>query len=210
VAGGATEIFVRDGHMGGGNFIDGLLDGRAHLLAKGQPLPEGVVAGMRIGAHTMGGVLNAFLDHTCWHGHVFSIHVNGRAFGEIGLEAARLGQHGIPLVAVSGCEMACKEARDFVGELAFAPVKRAVGRSRAVLVEPDEAHQRIRDAAEQGLARVGEIAPFRVIFPVEMIEVYCRTELADRAAQKGDDVERIDARTVRKIAHAADEPAFAL
>jgi len=200
--GGASGVYVTDGHMGGGNFLEGRLHSAAALLPKGAPYPTDISAGLFIGCHAMAGTMNAFLDHTGWHKHVFSLTINGRLFGEIGRFAARLGHVGCPLVMVSGCEAACKEARDFAGEVEFASVKRALGRNAALLVPLDEARRRIRLAASRAMKRAADLKPFRPLFPAEVVQVLCGTELAE-LAMKREGVERVDARTVRKIAATA-------
>ena len=112
--GGATEVYVEDGHGGGGNFIMELLDPRAiyadEVECKTNAHQKSADAIMMIGAHAMAGTQNAFLDHTqssiAWHDFT----INGRKHGEVGQAAIFAGAFGIPMIMVSGDLAACAEA----------------------------------------------------------------------------------------------------
>jgi len=202
-AGGAEHVTVLDSHGGGGNFILDMLDPRAENDTK----PNGKWWGIMdesyhgtffIGAHAMAGTMNGFLDHTQSSMSWFEYSVNGRPMGELGQWAIVSGHFGIPALMMSGDERACAEAQDFFHPIETAAVKRGVGRNRAELVDPGEARGRIREAARRAMAHVGVAKPFVPIKPMEIILRLYRSDYADAmAAHEG--VERIDARTVRKV-----------
>ncbi len=202
--GGATRVMVRDGHGGGPNFIPELL----HPRAEEDPRPaarwwgqmdSSFDATLVVGAHAMAGTQDAFLDHTqssvSWHDYT----VNGRRMGELGQWAIIAGHFGVPLLMVSGDLAACSEARGLVQPVETAVVKEGVGRNSARLVPLDEARRRIREAARKAVALIGSAAPLRVETPLEIVLRFNRSDYCDRAAaQPG--IERLDARTIRKIA----------
>ena len=115
--GGATEVWVRDGHGGGRNFTAADLDPRAKFDTtpdwRSGVLNESFSAIFTVGAHAMSGTQNAFYDHTqsseTWHDFI----VNGRKWGELAQYASVAGHYRIPMVFVTGDEAACSEARTF-------------------------------------------------------------------------------------------------
>jgi D-aminopeptidase len=77
-----------------------------------------------------------------------------------------------------------------------------VGRNSAVLVDLKEAEERIREAARRSIALIGKAKPFRPTLPMEIILELYRTDYCDEFARRPG-VERLDARTVRKVANNA-------
>lgn len=201
-AGGADHVTVLDSHGGGGNFILGLLDPRAENDTKPNKkwwgiMDESYDATFFIGAHAMAGTMNGFLDHTQSSASWYNYSVNGRRMGELAQWAMVAGAFDVPMAMVSGDEAACIEARQFFHPLETATVKRGVGRNRAELVDPEEARERIREAARKAIAIVPQTRPFVPIKPMEIILEFVRADYCDACTSR--DVERIDARTVRKV-----------
>jgi len=198
--GGAGQVFVCDGHAGGGNFIHGLLDPRAVISAGGmsKQLDENFDAVMFIGAHAMAGTLNGFLDHTQNSRQWYNYYVNGKRTGELGQWGMMAGQYKLPVVMVSGDQAACFEARQFFGHISCAVVKHGIGRNSAELVPEEEAVALIKNAAARAMELIGEIKPYMPLLPLDIkLELY-RSDFCDEAAKKPG-VERLDARTVRKV-----------
>ena len=208
-AGGATEVIALDSHGGGNNFILDMLDHRAQNDTKPNRkwwgiMDEQCAATYFIGAHAMAGTINGFLDHTQSSLAWFHYIVNGRRIGELGQWAMVASNWGIPLVMMSGDEAACVEAHQFFRPCKTAAVKRGIGRQRAEALPLEEARQRIWQAAHDAIAIIPEAKPFCPQKPMEIITVYTRADYADNAAASGN-VDRIDARTVRKVTSEALE-----
>ena len=202
-AGGATEVIVLDSHGGGGNFRLDMLDPRAHNDTKPNKKWWGIMdercdATYFIGAHAMAGTINGFLDHTQSSMAWFNYYINGRKVGELGQWALVAGNWGIPLVMVSGDEAACVEAHQFFDPCMTAAVKRGTERQRAVALPLEEARQRIWQAAHDAIEIVHEAKPYCPQKPMEIICEFTRADYCDSAARSGK-VDRIDARTVRKL-----------
>ena len=107
----------------------------------------------------------------------------------------------VRLRMVSGDEAACVKARAFLGDIECAVVKYGVGRNNARLVDLDEALNRIRTAARNSLKLIGKIKPYKPLMPLEIkLELY-RSDMCDEIDKRCENVERLDARTVRKIVH---------
>jgi D-amino peptidase len=197
--GGASHVYVCDGHAGGKNFDVKKLDKRASLvrLSRAELDFNKIDAFMHVGAHAMAGTHNAFYDHTqsslTWHDY----YVNGRKCGELAQGAIFAGVFDAPYVMVSGDAAACFEARQFFGDIECAIVKYADGRNTAHSIDLDAALVNIHDAAMRGVKLVNKIKPFKPTFPLEIKVEFNRSDYCDSAAQRPGN-ERIDARTIRK------------
>jgi len=198
--GGATRVFVCDGHGGGNNFIHHLLDPRAEVSTGSmcKQLDKPLDAVMFVGAHAMAGTLNGFLDHTQDSRKWYNYYVNGRKTGELGQWGIMAGHYQLPVVMVSGDQAACTEARQFFGYIPCAAVKHGIGRNKAELVPEETAAVLIKEAAAISIALIKEVKPYMPLLPLDIrLELY-RSDFCDELAEKPG-VERLDARTVRKI-----------
>jgi D-amino peptidase len=201
-AGGATHVTVSDGHCTGKNFDISLLDPRAELdEARGEKMDAGYDGAFIIGAHAMAGTLNGFLDHTQSSKTWFNYYINGERASEQHQWAGRLAYFGIPLIMVSGDAAACEEAKTFLNPVECIAVKRGIGRNRAeLLYGNDAALGAIRETAKRAMKLVGKAKPYEIKYPAEIkLELY-RSDYCDEFCESHD-VERLDARTVRKTVH---------
>lgn len=202
--GGATHVTVLDSHGGGGNFILDMLDERAVNDTKPNGKWWGILddsydGTLFIGAHAMAGTINAFLDHTQSSQSWYNYYLNGRKSGELAQWATVAGHFGVPMLMVAGDEAACAEARAFFAPLETAAVKQGLGRNTALGYPPEEARERIAQAASRAISLVGKATPFRPISPMEIkLELY-RSDMCDEMLAKWPGAERPDARTIRRI-----------
>ena len=201
---GAAEVYVVDGHGSGYNFIPELLHPCA-IQVRGKDWEDVIRTGcdayLEIGCHAMPGTLNGFLDHCQSSKSWYNYKVNGRPCGEIAQGALFAGAFGVPFVMASGDDAACLEARAFLGNIETASVKTGIGRNRARCIPLEEAEARIRAAACRGVQRRGEIRPYRVLMPMELqLELY-RSDMADALCAAQPQLERVDARCVRRVVH---------
>jgi len=196
LAAGATEILVNDSHGSMRNLIIEDLNPAARLIS-GSPKLMSMMEGLDgsfdavffIGYHaraTTPGVLN----HT-YTGSLLEYRVNGQVFGETGMNAATAGEHGVPVVLVTGDGTVCAEARALLGDVETVAVKEHVGRYAANSLHPQRARALIREAAERALRDLGRIEPFRVTRPVRVELKFNSTALADGACLMPG-VERVD------------------
>jgi len=206
-AGGADHVTVLDSHGGGNNFDLNLLDKRAEFDTKPNKKWWGIIDASYygtffIGAHAMAGTLNGFLDHTQSSASVYNYYINGRKTGELGQWAMVCAHYGVPLIMMSGDLAAAAEASQFFPGVETAAVKTGVSRSRAKLVPCEIALELIRKAAKRAVEKPDEdrIKPFAPLLPMELKLEFTRADYCDYAAS-GPGVERIDARTARKISH---------
>ena len=184
-AAGATEILVHDG-----GFIRD--HGPIGLTLHYDQLPRGVRialglnpmktvvdesfdAAFLLGHHAMAGVQDGVMAHTFSYVTVKRMILNGGVIGEIGIEALQLGAFGIPVVLVSADEAGCREAREWLGGVEVAPVKRGLATHSAISLHPADACDLIRERATAALRRLDDFKPFRMEPPFEL-RVECHTE----------------------------------
>lgn len=140
---------------------------------------DGLAGVALIGIHAMNGAENAFysytVNETAWHEY----YLNGKMLGDIGLAAAYFGAFGIPVVAVSGDEAACNEAKNLLGNLPRAVVKTALKRNVAKSVSEEEAREEIIKACNAGYESVGERLRYVVQQPCEVTVRFNRVDFCD-------------------------------
>ncbi len=198
-AAGATRVVVNDSHWHMRNLDPEGLEHDAEL-ATGSPKPEAMVDGVAgfdaalfIGYHAMAGTAPATIDHT-YNDTIHGVRLNGTAVGEIGLNAALAGWHGVPVVLVTGDQAACAEATALLGGgVTTVTVKEALGRHAVRSLHPAVARERIERGAAEAI-RSGN-APFTLTAPVTIEVDFARTHHADMAVLAPGS-RRIAARTV--------------
>jgi len=202
---GVETIVVSDAHGGSKNLQPEEVNEAAYLI-RGSPKPWGMMAGISgdfdaalyVGYHAMKGTENGVLAHTISGSAVDSVHINGRETGEFGLNAALAGWHGVPSVFVAGDAAIAAEAKAFVPNISTAVVKWAVGRQAAKCLHPQKARALIKKTVTEALGKIGNVKPYRVDEPVEIVLKYGNSLGGDAGALLPY-VERLDGRTIRAV-----------
>ena len=201
LAAGATRVVVNDSHWFMRNLLAEELHEAAELLA-GDPKPHSMVQGIDagfdaalfIGYHARAGTRNAILDHT-YADRIHEVRLNGKPVGELGINAAFAGVHGVPVALVSGDSALAAEAKDLLGEeITTVVVKQAVSRHAAQSVAPAAACRLIRDGVAEALKR--KHRPFVLPPPITLEVDFAQTINADMA-ELCPGAERTAGRTVR-------------
>ncbi len=198
---GADEVIVADMHSRGFHFpLDKLHPRAKYLMGGGHwprfPFLEGADAMFMVGYHALSGTESAVRDHTMSSAHWQDLWVNGRKFGEVGIDAAIAGFYLVPVMLVTGDDKVCAEARELLGDIETAEVKQAVARHRALILPPAVAQELIRQRARRAVERIGEIEPLRIPGPAEVKLRYASTDLAEKHPFDGEWIIRLDGRTV--------------
>ncbi|GAB1821738.1 M55 family metallopeptidase [Herbidospora sp. RD11066] len=148
-----AEVVVADAHGPYRNILPESLDRRARLI-RGKPrelgmmagLLDGVQAAMFVGYHARAGAGGAVLAHTMSDA-VLDVRLNGASHGEIGINVLLAASYGVPVVLAAGDDVACAEFGALVSRAVTVPVKRGLGQNAADSLHPQEACDRLRDAA---------------------------------------------------------------
>jgi len=162
---GAEYIVVNDSHGPMRNLLIEELHPAAELItgpggAKEHCMIEGADeekfdAAIFVGYHAMARTLKAIHSHTFVGAAVAEVRINGKAHGELGVNAAVLATLGIPTVMVTGDESTVAEAHNFLGDsIETVAVKKARGYNAARCRPLADCRQDITEAAQRALEHV--------------------------------------------------------
>lgn len=172
-AGGASDVLVNDSHGGQRNLLPEDLDPRARLISHSFK-PYGMMQGLDdtfdavifVGYHAKARTPAGLFAHT-GSGVVADLEVGGSSVGEGGLNTLLAGWYGVPVVLVSGDDVAVAEVRGVATGARGVVVKKALN-VRAVELRPLGAvRAEIEKQALEAVAAAARIppqrqAPFRV------------------------------------------------
>ena len=201
LAAGADNIYYLDGHGGGGNINpDSIVDfckkvdivGWQELVMSGK-----IDCQIELGSHARAGTIGGFLDHTLTSRAWFSYKIGDKEYSEVGIHAAFLGLYDVPVVLVSGDEVACRQAGEYIEGVFTAPVK--IASVRNVAHDYDRADEILKDGVKRALAGYRTVKPHKIDLPTDITLTLYRTDMCEEILESTRfDVERLDARTIRK------------
>lgn len=165
--GGATEIVVNDSHGSMRNLRLEDLDPQVRLISHSfkksgmmEGLDESFAAVVFVGYHAKAGHPGGVFAHT-GSGVVRDVRVNGQSLGEGGLNTLVAAWYGVPVVAVTGDDVAVKQVAETATLAKTVAVKRAIN-PRAVELRPfKEVHGEIEEAVYAGVRDAKKIPPQR-------------------------------------------------
>ena len=198
---GVDKVYYLDGHGGGGNVIEGMVDSRAIKCTVGEwcellKLGE-IDCQIEIGAHARAGTIGGFLDHTISSKTNFSISFGGVEMSEFSIHAILCAAYNVPIIAVVGDEAACNQAKEYVPDIYVGAVKRADERNVATTFS--DADDILVSTIENALINRDKVSMISYSVPSELETVYYRTDMCESALKKATgNVVRKDARTLTK------------
>jgi D-amino peptidase len=168
-AGGATEVVVNDSHGSQRNLLPEDLDPRARLIShsfKRHGMVEGLDgsfdAVIFVGYHAKADSPRGLFAHT-GSGVVKDVQVNGRSAGEGGLNTLMAQWYGVPVVMITGDDVAIAQQKEWTPSVRGVVVKRAIN-MRAVESRPlAEARREIEAAAKEAVGASRKPAPDRAV-----------------------------------------------
>jgi D-amino peptidase len=192
--GGATEIVVNDSHGSMRNLRLEDLDPQVRLISHSfkksgmmEGLDESFAAVVFVGYHAKAGHPAGLFAHT-GSGVVRDVRVNGRSLGEGGLNTMVAAWYGVPVVAVTGDDVAVTQVAEVATLAKTVAVKRAIN-PRAVELRPfREVHGEIEEAVFAGVRDAKKIPPLRA--PSYRVEVQFQEVAIPEVAQNLPSMER--------------------
>lgn len=183
--GGATEIWVADGHGQYNNILLEALHPGACLVS-GKPRLFGMLGGLDcgpwdglflIGYHARAGA-HGVLAHTI-NGSAFAeIRINGIPAGEYYLNGLLAGEYDVPVRLLSGDDRLAEEAAPVYPHAEIVTVKRALSTRAAVHQPIEAAHKALRGAARKAM-RNASCRSFKLAGPFSVRVSTVRTYHAD-------------------------------
>lgn len=204
-AAGATEILVSDSHGNGQNLLIERLPEDVRVI-RSWPRPLGMMEGVDATFHAVifvgyhAGATNpeGVRAHTFSSANYADVRLNGRAVAESEFNAAVAGHFGVPVVLITGDDVAVAELQATVPGVEGAVVKRAIGFHSAETMTPAAAAALIRRRAESAVRARAGVAPLRLATPVTLDLTFKNYRPAEVLAFLPG-VERVEARTVRFV-----------
>ena len=172
---GATAIVVSDSHGNGESLlIDKFPDDVT--IVRSWPRPLGMMQGIDstfaaavfIGYHASTSNPAGVRAHTMSSATLTAIELNGVAMPESGINAGIAGQFGVPIVAISGDNVAVAEAQQLIGPMEGAVVKQAISFHAAQTMTPAAAQALIRAKVKAGLAKRATLKPYVIATPEKL------------------------------------------
>jgi D-amino peptidase len=201
---GAEEVVVSDSHGNGQNIRYEHMPDYVQLV-RSWPRPLGMMQGVEVGDYA-GALLIGYhagatnprgtLAHTMSGEFIHEIRLNGQTLSEAGISAAIGGHFGVPILMLAGDDVAVTETRELLGDIATATLKTSYGFLSALTVSPAEADRRLREGVRDAVGRIGRLAPFVILGPIDL-EIRLRTRFVAEWLQYLPEVEQLDAFTVR-------------
>jgi D-amino peptidase len=106
--------------------------------------------------------------HTLSSATLTSVGLNGVPVPEAGINAAIAGYYGVPVVAISGDNVAVEEAQALIGKMEGAVVKQAISFHAAATMTPAAAQALIRERVKAGVSRRRDFKPYVIRNPVRL------------------------------------------
>ncbi len=218
--GGAAEVWAWPGHgaFPGGIDVELLHPECKLVMHAGDAGPAGYDesydAMFLHGLHGMAGS-EGVLAHS-FMPFIKNLWLNELRIGEIALNMALFGVHGVPTVFVSGDQAAVEEAGALVPGIESAAVKwgleekeklGALSVRKAVSLSPAKAQDVIREKARQAMTKLGSVEPFSLDPPYTMRVEYTDKKYAEWAL-RDPGVEQLDETTTNQTRNRLSELVF--
>lgn len=205
-AAGAGEILVSDSHGNGQSLLIERLPSDI-MVVRSWPRPLGMMDGIDasfdgaifIGYHASTSNTRGVRAHTQSSASITEIRLNGIAMSEAGINAAIAGEFGVPVILVSGDDVAVAETQVIIGEVEGAVVKWARGFHSARTLTPEAAQEVIRTRVASAMSRIEDFSPFVLEPPIEVelsLKHYRPVELLGYLPN----VERLSSHSIRFVA----------
>jgi D-amino peptidase len=166
--GGADEVIINEAHWSMRNLLLEQLDERARLLTgrhKTLSMVEGVqhgdVDGVAFVGYHAGAGMEGVLAHTYLANSITGVWLNDVRASEGLLNAHVVAEYGVPVVLVTGDDIACEDALGYAPEALKVAVKDHVSRYAAVCRTPARTAADIRAAAKEAASLAVRHDPVR-------------------------------------------------
>ena len=204
-AAGVTEILVSDSHGNGQNLLIERLPDDV-MVVRSWPRELGMMEGIDetfdgvifLGYHASTNNTRGVRAHTMSSASITSLRLNGMTMTEGGMNAAIAGHFGVPVIMVSGDDVAVAENQVIIGDIEGAVVKWAKGFHSAQTLTPEAAYEVIRTRTNSAIGRIEEFEPYVLDTPIELelsLKHYQPVELLAYLPN----VDKVDSHTIRFV-----------
>lgn len=204
-AAGASEFLISDSHGNGQNLLIEQLP-EDTMVIRSWPRPLGMMEGIDetfdgvifIGYHASAANTRGVRAHTMSSANITDLRLNGTSMSEGSINAAIAGHFGVPVIMISGDDIAVAETQVIVGDMEGAVVKWAKGFHSAQSLTPDAGYEVIRTRANAAISRIEDFEPYVLDTPIELelsLKHYRPVELLSYLPN----VEKVNSHTIRFV-----------
>ena len=170
---GATEIVISDSHGNMQNLLIERFPADVTII-RSSPRPLAMMEGIDstfdaaifIGYHSGTQNPQGVRPHTMSSARFAAIDLNGAPAPESRVNAAIAGHFGVPVVMISGDDIATAELKAVLGDVETAAVKRAIGFHAAAVRPPEVSQALIKEKVRAGLQRRTAFKPYVIRNPI--------------------------------------------
>ncbi len=202
---GADEILVSDSHGNGQNILIEKLPDDV-MIVRSWPRVLGMMEGIDdsfdgaifLGYHASTNSKEGVRAHTMSSANITSLKINDMVMPEAGINALIAGHFNVPVILVTGDDIAVKETQDLIGDVEGAVVKWANSFHSAKTLTPNAAYEVIGKKTKAAIKRIKEFKPYQLEGPLTLdlsLKNYRPVELL----QYYPGAERIDSHTIRFV-----------
>jgi D-amino peptidase len=202
-AAGATEFVIADAHGNGQNLLIEQLPDDVTIV-RSWPRELSMMGGIDetfdgvifMGYHSSTGNTRGVRAHTMSSATITSVRLNGIEMTEGSINAAIAGHYGVPVIMVSGDNVAVAENQVLIGDIEGAVVKWAKGFHSAETLTPQAAYEVIRTRTASAISRINDFEPYVLDTPIELelsLKHYRPVEVLSYLPG----IERINSHTIR-------------
>jgi D-amino peptidase len=204
-AAGATEFVISDSHGNGQNLLIDQLPVDVTVI-RSWPREHSMMAGIDetfdgvifIGYHASTNNTRGVRAHTMSSANITSVRLNGMTMTEGSINAAIAGHFGVPVIMVSGGDIAVAENQVIIGDIEGAVVKWASGFHSARTLTPEAGYEVIRTRTKSAIDRIADFQPYVLETPIELelsLKHYQPVELLAYLSN----VEKVNSHTIRFV-----------
>jgi D-amino peptidase len=174
-AAGATEFLVSDSHGNGQNLLIEELPDDV-MVVRSWPRELEMMEGIDdsfdgvifIGYHASTNNTRGVRAHTMSSANITGLRLNGMTMTEGSMNAAIAGHFGVPVIMVSGDDVAVAENQVIIGDLEGAVVKWANSFHSAKTLTPEAGYEVIRTRTMSAIDRIDDFQPYVLETPIEL------------------------------------------
>lgn len=204
-AAGATEFVVSDSHGNGQNLLIEQLPDDVTVI-RSWPREHSMMAGIDdtfdavifTGYHASTNNTRGVRAHTMSSANITSVRLNGMTMTEGSINAAIAGKFGVPVIMVSGDDIAVAENQVIIGDIEGAVVKWSSGFHSARTLTPEAAYEVIRTRTKSAIDRLDDFEPYVLETPIELelsLKHYQPVELLAYLSN----VEKVNSHTIKFV-----------
>ncbi|MBU0744660.1 MAG: M55 family metallopeptidase [Gammaproteobacteria bacterium] len=172
-----AEIVVRDAHGADAVNLDlerlhpraRLVQGWAAIQNMFTSLDQDFKGVFLVGYHAGGQNIEAVLGHTM-HSLIHHVKVNGKLLNETGIFALYASHYNVPVAFISGDDHTIREAKEQLGYIIGAEVKKSYGRGCAMSLSLEQARKLLEQKAAEAVnqLQLNKFQVFEVIAPFSL------------------------------------------